>query len=516
MKITKVLSAFISIALLCGTTTTLAQATSSNSEIGEFNYELFPFEICSSSFNYSEDSTDIVTNFTVKEELRDMTDTFSLTFASLDGTNIFNQTISSDETFSVDCLELNKVYNYCAVFNDLGYMYSGRISTLLDSDGNIATDFDCVETELFSSVQSRNLTSLLLETSGSHSSYRTAQSLSGSGGTTDYSVLQGTISASGQNDWYKITVPSTYTGGRLDVVLGCPSGYNYDIFLYSSNGTTLISSGNTFASGYGEIVTTSITAGSTYYIKVTNHSGSSTSSSQYYYVYPLVTNTKTWYSQYKGKILDYTYWNTYKLDNLYFTSFDSNITFMADDRNDDLMHEGCAISSFAMVLKNLNATTSLKVHDFRTGYHGYVIPDPFTLTLRNVSIYDEPVFSGDKYSYSKSLSSTPVMINSYRKLSAVISEFGYTLNSTTGTISTIKNLLNSHPEGVVVNLKNPQNTGYTEHWLVFCKANNTDGYVVYDPGSGIASKGNGVKFTNSYIYGKGLGLDDIKGIYYLT
>ena len=108
MKITKVLSAFISIALLCGTTTTLAQATSSNSEIGEFNYELFPFEICSSSFNYSEDSTDIVTNFTVKEELRDMTDTFSLTFASLDGTNIFNQTISSDETFSVDCLELNK------------------------------------------------------------------------------------------------------------------------------------------------------------------------------------------------------------------------------------------------------------------------------------------------------------------------------------------------------------------------------------------------------------------------
>lgn len=41
-------------------------------------------------------------------------------------------------------------------------------------------------------------------------------------------------------------------------------------------------------------------------------------------------------------------------------------------------------------------------------------------------------------------------------------------------------------------------------------------YVVYDPGSGIASKGNGVKFTNSYIYGKGLGLDDIKGIYYLT
>ncbi len=183
------------------------------------------------------------------------------------------------------------------------------------------------------------------------------------------------------------------------------------------------------------------------------------------------------------------------------------------------MHEGCAISSVAMVLKNAGAVTNLRIDDFRSEYYGYAEPDPFIVTLRNVSLRDKPTLdeTEEKYCYDIALTNTPVELNTVRSLSALVSDFNKTLNKAEQNISIdgVIDLLNTHPEGVIVQLKSTT-ADFPEHWIVFCESSNTDGYIVYDPGTGQKIRGNGVPFENSYSYSKGFTLDDISTIYYLT
>ena len=60
----------------------------------------------------------------------------------------------------------------------------------------------------------------------------------------------------------------------------------------------------------------------------------------------------------------------------------------------------------------------------------------------------------------------------------------------------INNCLLANPEGVMAKLES-SSASLLEHWVVLVKADNSDGFVVYDPGSSNSSTGNGVKFDKS-------------------
>lgn len=475
----------------------------------------FPFDVNISCFETASSKKIQSIYLNLKNDVKQLNTYYSFSISTSTGQTKINNKFYSNDFIDLSWVELNEVYDYSIIFEQSGVILNGKFSVIKDADGSISADYTCTKADT-NSVNSRN-TSILNETSSNHSTYINAQSLTDSNN--NIYVLKGTITSSGQNDWYKITCPNGISSGTLELMLGCPYNCNYDIYLYSSNGQVLLSSGNSFGAGYGERCRYSIIGGTTYYIKVTNHSGTTVYPNSYYYIYPLITRSKAWYSQYNANVLGCAYWDTYLLDNLYFTGYDENKCFKVDNSNNDLMSKGCAISSFAMVLKNLNSKTSSNCWDFRTNFYGKLIPDPFTLTLRNNNISSKPVYDSStlKYKYTKSLSATPVKLNVSRTISDLVQDFGHTAhNIPSANINDVTSLLSTHPEGVIVGLKN-SSAALPEHWIVFCPSNNSDGYVVYDPATGNSLKGNGVAFTSSYSYiNGGLRLGDIDSVYYIS
>ena len=86
----------------------------------------------------------------------------------------------------------------------------------------------------------------------------------------------GKISSSGDEDWWTITF---YQDGYANFWVGnIPSGCDYDMKLYSSNGSTLLSS-STNRTGTQEYISYRVYANTKYYVKVYSYSGYS--SSQY-------------------------------------------------------------------------------------------------------------------------------------------------------------------------------------------------------------------------------------------
>lgn len=80
-------------------------------------------------------------------------------------------------------------------------------------------------------------------------------------------------------DYWKITFP--YSGTANFYLGNVPSNCDYNINLYSSNGTTLLKS-STNSGTSSELLTCQVTAGTTYYVRVYSASGSSTTS---YYLF---------------------------------------------------------------------------------------------------------------------------------------------------------------------------------------------------------------------------------------
>lgn len=86
----------------------------------------------------------------------------------------------------------------------------------------------------------------------------------------------GTINPATDVDWW---VVSFLNSGNANFWLGnIPAGCDYDLELYSSNGTTILNSSFN-AGNEAELITQPVVAGTTYYIKIYSYSGSS--SSQY-------------------------------------------------------------------------------------------------------------------------------------------------------------------------------------------------------------------------------------------
>ncbi len=284
----------------------------------------------------------------------------------------------------------------------------------------------------------------------------------------DNVVISGKISSSSDVDYYRIT-PSTT--GYCDITLSVPSGCNYNFYVYNIDKSSIMAYGNQSGSGIGEIARTFSSTNTPFYIKVESASGYSTSKEYKLYVSSGKGLNKTWYSQWDNT----ANYGDYNINNLP-TGFSS------------AMGSGCALCSIAMVLHNMNAHTKNNITDNRTGFVGKQYADPLTVYMARNNLTVQPTSaSSSKIALQYNADGTKVLnIGEY---------FGKTISrKTNATLSTVKTALNNNPYGVVVRLKKGSNS----HYVVFYKASNSDGFVVYDPGTGQASKGNGVTFSNSY------------------
>jgi hypothetical protein len=106
--------------------------------------------------------------------------------------------------------------------------------------------------------------------SESNNTYSTADSL------TSEVTMRGALPAGDADDWYSVYISS---GNTAYIQLSSiPSSCDWDVYLYNTNGTTLLQGSSNF-NDIGECINYSITTSGTYYIKV--HKSSGDSSSQY-------------------------------------------------------------------------------------------------------------------------------------------------------------------------------------------------------------------------------------------
>lgn len=94
--------------------------------------------------------------------------------------------------------------------------------------------------------------------------------------TYDDDNMYGTMSSTVDNDWYRVSFPSN---GKANFYLGSiPAGCDYDLFLYDSDGATLLT-GSSAGGNADELISQyTVIANKIYYIKVKSYTGSSTSS----------------------------------------------------------------------------------------------------------------------------------------------------------------------------------------------------------------------------------------------
>lgn len=284
----------------------------------------------------------------------------------------------------------------------------------------------------------------------------------------DNVIISGKISSASDVDYYRLLAK---TAGYIDITLSVPNGRNYNFYVYGSDKSSIIAYGNANGTGKGEIARIHASTNSPFYIKVQSASGYSASTEYKLYVSSGKGVNKTWYSQWDNT-LDY---GDYNINNLP-TGF-TNV----------MKSGGCAICSIAMVLHNMNAHTKDDITDNRTGFVGKQYADPLTVYMARNNLTVQP--------NSASSSTLELQYDDNGQIRYIGEYFNKKITRKTDvTLSTVKAALNSNPYGVVVRLKK----GSDSHYVVFYKASNSDGFVVYDPGTGTSSKGNGVTFNNSY------------------
>lgn len=215
------------------------------------------------------------------------------------------------------------------------------------------------------------------EQSSPHGSFAAAQEIE-----QDY-TLSGRITASSEMDYYKVTFAES---GKVNFWLGnIPSGCDYDLYLYDSSYNLL--SKSTSTNSQELIGNYSVREGYTYYILVKSALGYS--ASEYYKLrckwFPLYGFT--YYSQRYPEVSE----GGYAIGGM------ENVIDMRDRNILQEIHAwGCFITSYAMVLNNLNRNTGVRRFNPRTGAMGIMVPDPISVTLANINFpefYDENVLN---------------------------------------------------------------------------------------------------------------------------
>jgi hypothetical protein len=263
-------------------------------------------------------------------------------------------------------------------------------------------------------------------------------------------TIYGKISSSSDIDYFKVVAGLS---GYMNFWLGdIPSGKDYDLYVYNSSGTLL---GKSIGTTSQELVSNiSVTKNSTYYFQVVGFNGSHDANNKYKVRAKLYLNSYAYYCQNSPNF------TTTNLDNLYYKNADGSLstsTWLARIKN-----AGCVASSYAMILKNLGATTTQSRYDVRTGSTSILQPDPFTVTYSN-TLFPTITYTGGKY--VANTTRDPV----YMYHADAIGGFGksYTSYSLTGTdeekANAIAYYLTLNPEGVAVSFQDGSRT----HTVVF-------------------------------------------------
>lgn len=180
----------------------------------------------------------------------------------------------------------------------------------------------------------------------------------------------------------------------------------------------------------------------------------------------------------------------------------------------DWMDMGCKLCCEAMVLHNMGATLT-NGYDFRTNETDDLIADPYTVALANTGA------SGVNVSGSYAINN-PIMVNN-TLISPRFTVEGKAVSTQTfhgANLRHIKELLETHPEGVIVGLINvPKDT---THFVVFTECLNPDDpygnyeFRVCDSAASIPTLGDNVPFKESISYrslGYGYGSIFIYSVY---
>lgn len=266
-------------------------------------------------------------------------------------------------------------------------------------------------------------------------------------------TVTGYISSASDVDYFKVVASAS---GVFNFWLGnIPSGKDYDLYVYNSTGVLLGSSTSTSATQ--ELVSGIAAAkGATYYFAVKGKDGSCSTTSAYTVRCKILMNPYTGFSQ-SAPASSATSFSTTNLDKLYSSGLSTS--WLSRFQN-----AGCIIASYAMILRNLGASTSSTHYDFRSGTTGYLSADPFTVMLANTSW---PTITGNSDgTYTASTTQNPV----YTYHGRIASAFGKTISqvsisglSDDNKANAIAYYLSLHPEGVAVSFQ----SGTRTHTIVF-------------------------------------------------
>lgn len=283
---------------------------------------------------------------------------------------------------------------------------------------------------------------LVNEQSDAHDTRATAQTLE------QDNTLRGYIKSASEEDYYVITFPFA---GKVNFWLGeIPTGCDYDLYLYTESGRLASKSDNTNAtqeliSGY------TVSAGLKYYLLVKSKSGYSTSK-------PYKLRAK--WSPRSGFTYFYNKNPTGDVGSFSIAGI-GGLTTKPNEANtyynvvDDIKANGCFVTSYAMVLANLQKKTSSRQNDPRTGTYYNLSPDPVTVTFANMGF---PSISESNNTTQVNYIGQPVYINS---ASQIASYFGasYTRYSLLNMSDAQKKValtyyLTLHPEGIIARFDN--------------------------------------------------------------
>lgn len=287
------------------------------------------------------------------------------------------------------------------------------------------------------------------ETTGNNDSLYYAQTIH-----EDYTVL-GTISSLTDVDFYKIVIPET---GKANFWLGeIPSGCDYDLYVLNSSGTEKYRSDTNNPTNQELISNKPVTKGEILYLKVTSKRGFSTSLKYKLRVKVTLDNYTHFCQKSDYNNFDITYLK-------YNEKIDGEVVEVITTFKKEMNSYGCAVSSYAMILRNLNKYTTTSYKDIRDGVNGLKakrIADPVSVSYANIGFIEANNYENNPGKYlidttgmtsRKTTSQSPV----YTYPASIGSGFGVNLKKAEFTSSyteadkkgTIAKYLVDHPEGI--------------------------------------------------------------------
>ena len=299
-----------------------------------------------------------------------------------------------------------------------------------------------------------------------NNSFETAQTIY-----SDFTVT-GMLKSQSESDYYKIVVP---IDGKVNFWMGnIPTGCDYELEIYDSEQLGYDSSITT--NDYEEILGVPANAGDIFYIRIYSFSGYSTTQSYSLRVRVYLDSYAFFAQTAPSTTTDYVanFDKTYDAD--YLTATD----WQKDSWYTNLANYGCFVCSFAMVLKNLNKTTTRTIPNIMAA-NGATIPNqymsaqPYAIMWANTTPYGvayslNTIGTTFTYQDNKYITAANASDMCIRDRSAIgllfdvaIATYNVGSMSTESKKNAIANFLSKNQEGIILVFNN---STYATHAMV--------------------------------------------------